>query len=254
MKVKTLLTPLIIVIVVAVFIWLVYPAYSNGTSGVSENYAKLKSEQIKLAELRSKSENANGLSAQISSLQEKNILYTFVPESMKEEEIINSLTNLASTSGLLLFEATVNQPAKESSDELIQNTGGLPLPDGTVALPPAPKAQNLKTDIKLVGSYEKIKEFLGNLGKMGRSNDFEILAINNTSGGGTIDLNALSVVAAVDFNFLKKGKLNEFNITDPVFSNAKLETKIIEDIKSQKNAQNFQLNVDQKGKNNLFQP
>lgn len=258
MKVKILLMPLIIVITVAISIWLVYPAYSNGVNGVKENYTELKSQQKKLTELLGKSENANSLSSQIASLSEKDVLYTFVPAEIKEEEIVNSLINLASTSGLLLFDEMVNQPAREI--QVAEGAVPAPVPAldaNGVALPVVmPKVQNLKTEIKLAGSYEKIKDFLVSIGKFNRSNVFQTLEIskNSLEGQPNADSNILLISAAVDFNVLKNTKLNSSNISSSIFDSPNLETKVISDIKSQKNANNFQLNVEQKGKSNLFQP
>ncbi|MFZ2975688.1 MAG: hypothetical protein WA055_03650 [Candidatus Moraniibacteriota bacterium] len=256
MKVKILLMPLIIVIVVAISIWLVYPAYSNGASGVKENYTKLKSEQKKLTELLEKSESADDLSAQISSLPEKEMLYAFIPAETKEEEIVNNLINLASNSGLLLFDEKVNQPLKEI--QLVEETASAPISNSGSAVSPIvlPKIQNLKTEIKLAGNYEKIKDFLASIGRLNRSNSFETLEISkNNSGVQSItDSNILLISAAVDFNVLKRAKLNNSNISSPIFDNSQLETKVISDIKNQKNADNFQLSVEQGGKSNLFQP
>ena len=258
MKVKILLMPLIIVIVVAISIWLVYPTYSNGSTGVKENYTKFKDEQTKLTELLGKSENANSLSSQISSLSEKDVLYNFVPVEKKEEEIVNSLINLASTSGLLLFDEMVNQPAKEI--QVVEEPVPAPVPaldaNGVTLPVTMSKMQNLKTEIKLAGSYEKIKDFLTSLGKLNRSNVFETLEISKSSSAGQpeADSNILLISAAVNFNVLKNTKLNSSNIGSSIFDSPNLETKVIADIKSQKNANNFQLNIEQTGKSNLFQP
>ncbi len=250
--------PLIIVITVAVFIWLVYPAYSNGTNGVKENYSKLKVEQTKLTELKNKSENISNLSVQLSSMPEKNVLYNFVPEKIKEEEIINDLVNLAANSGLLLFDSMVSQPVKESQaiEEVVPvadesgDSATLPLP---VSMP---KMQNVKTEIKLAGNYEKIKDFLSNLEKFSRSNGVEILDINknNSEVESSTNQDVLLVNATINFNVLKEAKLDSSSINSPIFDNSKLEANIISEIKNKKNANLFQLNVDQKGKGNIFQP
>jgi len=257
MKAKILLMPLIIVIIVAIFIWLVYPAYSNGTDGVKENYTKLKSEQKKLNELLSKGENVKSISAQISSLSEKEVLYTFIPTEMKEEDIVNGIISMASNAGVLLFDETITQPSKES--KAIEEPVPVPTlaPDsvGVVPTPLLPKTQKLKTEIKLAGNYEKIKDFLISVGKFNRSNGFEALEISkNTGGAESSDKSILLVDATINFNVLKKAKLNETNTNSAVFNNPRLETKIISDIRNRSNVNIFPLNVDQKGKANPFQP
>jgi len=255
MKIKILIMPFIIVIIITISIWLVYPAYSNGVNGVRENYIKLKSEQAKLAELQGKSENVNNLSAQISSLSEKDVLYSFVPTEIKEEEIINDLVNLSANSGLFLFSSMINQPTKEISDGEISVVETSKPANGDAILS-MPKVKNIKTEIKLAGSYEKIKDFLISIEKLNRSNDFEILEIskNNIDSNLSADPGILSVNATTDFNFMKLAKLDNSNVSSPVFSSSKLQTKIIEDIKNKKNTNNYQLSVEQRGKSNLFQP
>lgn len=260
MKIKVLLIPCIIIAIVAVFVGLVYPTYSNGEDGVSENYAKLKSEQTKLSELQNKNKNIVKLSSQLSSLPEKNTLYSFIPEIIKEEDIVNSLINLASSSGVFLFETKINQPVKEKSIQKdLEATFGEE--QETSKTSSIPKTSNFKADIKVMGSYEKIKAFLTSIEKLNRNNNFEILKINRNKSQkevsldeATINSNDLVVDASVEFNFLKKSTINKSDVGNLVFSSSELETKVIEDIKNQKNTNSFQLNVDQKGKGNLFQP
>lgn len=259
MKVKILLMPLMIVIIVATSIWLVYPAYSNGSSGVRENYTKLKNEQKKLNELQSKSENTSSISAQISSLPEKDVLYTFIPAEMKEEDIVNGLINMASNAGVLLFDEKITQPSKEiiALEEVTPASNRVPISAEAIPTPLLPKTQKLKIEIKLAGSYEKIKDFLISIGKFNRSNDFEVLQISKDISGGadsSSDKSILMVSATVNFNVLRRAKLNETNTGSAIFDNPNLETKIISDIKNQSSINIFPLSVEQKGKINPFQP
>ena len=255
MKAKILLIPLLIVIAVSVFIGLVYPQYSNGANGIKENYAKLKNEQIKLADLQKKNKNIDDLSTQIASFADKSLLYSFIPQNIKEEEIISSLNGLASSSGLLLFEATISSQSKSEniiSDDLEMNAGGeLPL---TEVSKTAPKAKNLETEIKLLGNYEKVKNFLISLERLNRNNNLGQLKIDrNKNEAGVLDDNLL-VSASVEFNFFKKMPINNMNAGDSIFLNNKLETAVVDAIKNQKNSNSFQVNVEQKGKSNIFLP
>ncbi len=255
MKIKILVVPFLIVIIAVFSIWLVYPAYSNGTTGVKENYAKLKSEQAKLAEIQTISENIDKLSAQISTMPEKESLYSFVPENGKEDEIINNLVKLASLSGLFFFESSIEQPVSKNIQEAIQTEDEFSVGTQTSLF----ETQNFKTKVKLMGNYEKIKEFLVNLEKLERNNNLEMLEIkrnvveNSSEDPNAVSQDSLAVNATLNFALLKKNKLSQSNATDPVFSSPKLETEIIKEIKNKKNISNFQLNVEQKGKINIFQ-
>ncbi|HHE45916.1 MAG TPA: hypothetical protein ENL05_01010, partial [Candidatus Moranbacteria bacterium] len=96
MKGKILIVPVIIVIIIALSVWLVYPAYSNGNNGVKEKYNQLRKEQEKLSNAQNKGANIQKLFGKLNSLSgQKDILYKFVPENAKEEEIIDNLNFLA---------------------------------------------------------------------------------------------------------------------------------------------------------------
>ena len=250
MKMKILVIPFIVTIAVVFFIWLIYPAFSNGTDGIKENYANLKKEQEKLNELRDKNQNIENLSNQIATLPQKDILYFFIPEEAKEEEVVNGLNRLASESGLLLFDATVKQPEKNNTNvaSLDSDLNG---EEGEIK----PQLKNFSTEIKLAGNYESIRKFLNSLGVFFRSNEVDSLEIgeNASKGEAAAGSGALVANASINFNFLSQSKLNESSVSNGVFSSSQLETKIIDNIKSQRTANNFQLNVDQKGRSNLFQ-
>ena len=248
---KILIVPLVITIAVICFVWLIYPAYSNGKDGVMENYAKLKEDQKKLNDLRSENSNIASLSNQISALTQKDALYSFIPESAKEEEIINSLGQLASESGLLLFDATVNQPAKATA-----SVASLNLDDSNASEEDnKPQIKKLSAEMKLAGNYDSIRSFLGKLGGFSRSNDVSDLEImkNDSKGGAVSGSGTLIVDVSADFNFLAKEKLSEDSVLNSVFSSPKLNSKIIEDIQAQKSVNGYQLSVGQKGRPNLFQ-
>lgn len=254
MKIKILLAPFLIVIIAVFSIWLVYPLYSNGFDGVKENYAKLKIEQEKLADIQTMSENVDKLSAQISSMPEKETLYSFIPESGKEEEIINNIVKLSSLSGLFFSEEDIEQPQKNIQEQEVFQSG-VETGDilGDVAVPiPAPEPQNLKAKIKIAGKYEKIKEFLVNLEKLGRNNSLEVLEIGKEIAPDAPQ-DILTVDAVLNFAILKKNKLSQATGMDPIFSSPELESGIIGEIKNKKSINNFQLNVEQKGKSNPFQ-
>ena len=51
MKVKILIVPLAIAIVVIFTIWFVYPTFSNGTDGVKEKYGQVKKERQNLSDI-----------------------------------------------------------------------------------------------------------------------------------------------------------------------------------------------------------
>jgi hypothetical protein len=122
-----------------------------------------------------------------------------------------------------------------------------------------PKAKKFTAEIKLAGSYDNIKKFLIILEKLNQNNNFVNLKINsNNEVVSTEELPSeenglLAADASIEFSFLKKAKMNEAIADNPVFSNEKLETKIISEINEQRITNSFEINIGQKGKNNLFQ-
>lgn len=262
MNVKILIKPLIIVVSLVLFIWLVYPAYSNGSDGLKEKMENLKNEQEKLEKIKDKGQKAEMLYSQISSLaSEKDILYKFIPDNMQEEKIVDNLNYLATNEGLLVYEITVNQPKKESLDQfaLVQFTdenlaGSLGTDVSAISLP---KMQDLEVEMKVAGSYEKIRNFLANVGKMERCNDFKIMNIGKNQPGGNqlVDPSFLTVDMNINFAILKAVKIADVSgANDPIFSTPQLDSSIIPSIKGKRTASNFEIIVDQKGKANPFTP
>ena len=80
-----------------------------------------------------------------------------------------------------------------------------------------------------------------------------VLTKNDSKGGAESGPSALIVSASADFNFLTKEKLSEDSVLNSVFASPKLNSKIIEDISTQKSVNGYQLSVGQTGRSNLFQ-
>lgn len=254
MKTKILLVPLVITIIVALSIWLVYPAYSNGKNGVKEKYEQLKKEQKKLSNIQNKSANAQKLSSQLASLSDKNILYGFIPRSDREEEIIDNLNFLASSAGLSVLNFNPEQNTRlNNSDQSNQDSASESLP----------VAKTFKAKVEISGSYEAIKQFFGSVNKLSRYNDITILNIkknvnnqnvNNQGENANVPANTLLADMEITFDILPQAKLSDQNVNDSIFSSSKLDTKIISKIKDARNTKVFQLDVGQKGKTNPFLP
>lgn len=253
MNVKILLTPLIIVIAIIFAIWFVYPAYSNGVDGVKEKYAQLKSEESKFSGLESKSQNAEKLFSEISSLgADKDILYQFIPEAAKEEEVLDNINYLASASGVSISKFSISQPS--ANNQLMEDTN----PDGSSSAPSFSLPKNIKASINLAGNYENIKSFLNKVDKFERYENFSKLQISqnleNSADGAAVLSDVLNVSADVDFNFLEKTNLSESNANDPVFSSDKLDLSAITEIKNKKTTEVLKLDAGQRGKANPFMP
>lgn len=228
-------------------IWLVYPAYSNGVNGVKEKYEQLKKEENKLAEMKEKNSNVEKLFSEISSLSlEKEILYKFIPEKMKEDIIVNSIGRAASEFSLIVNEISIKSSAERKERVMLKES------EEESKLP---SSRESKVTIKLLGRYEKIKGFLEKVYNADRFSNLKSLEIsNNLKEENKNNLSTLVANVEIDFSVLEKTKISDGNKNDEVFSSSSLDTSIIELIKNQKNKTNNDINIEQRGKTNLFTP
>lgn len=240
--------PLIITTIVTLSIWWVYPVYSNGVDGVREKYAELKKKQNDLVEIKEKSKNAEKLFSEMTALSsEKDVLYKFIPEVVREEDIMSDINRLAAESSLMVSEITI-----KSSVGVKEISGKGEIKKKSSSLP---KNEKALTTIKFAGNYEKIKEFLNKIYKLDRYSNLESLQIERSTGlGESNDPTVLVVSAEIDFGVLEKTKISDGNINDKIFSSTSLDTKAINLIKSQKTVSSSDVNVGQKGKTNIFIP
>jgi Tfp pilus assembly protein PilO len=246
MKVKILLMPLVIAISMGLCIWLVYPAYSNGVSGVKEKYEQLKKEDGKLAEMKEKNANVEKLFSEISSLSlEKEILYKFIPEDIREDVIVNSIGRIASEFNLIVNEISIKSSPKRTE---VATAGEI---EGGSKLP---SSKESRVTIKLLGRYEEIKGFLEKIYKADRYSNLKLMQIDNNLEEEKNNLATLVANVEIDYSVLERTRISDGNKDDAVFSSSSLDKSIIDLIKNQKNATNNDINVEQKGKVNLFTP
>ncbi len=265
------MVPSMILLAIVLGIWLVYPAYSNGSTGVKDHYNQLNAERAKLASVQGKSGNANKLSSQLESMPaDKDTLYEFVPVEMKESEIIDNLNKMAADSGLLIYGLSVSQPKMDvveapvtvSSTSLDPNS-----PTSDVPVATLPKEKSFAANMQISGSYAQMKSFFDKVDTFARYNSMATMFLKKglstapgatgTATSSTTDTTALDVLTAnleIDFNVLDRATLSDGNITDSVFANSILDTKVISQIKSQYSNAALKLDVGQEGKANPFLP
>jgi Tfp pilus assembly protein PilO len=247
MKLKLLLMPTLILVLILV-LWLVYPAFTNGTDGLKEKYQEMKTEQAKLDDLLEKKANILVLSAELDArAEEKKVLYDFVPASREDEEIIESLNFFAFNSGLSIFGISVVKGQAVSvarSAEAVENQEAI-----------LPQVQNISVELQLAGGYEKMKEFIANIGRLERYNNFSVVRISKdrqNREGNPAASNFLVADLTVDFNVLENATFTQGHLENPVFSSKKLDFKIVSDIKEKRNSAVPTLNIDQRSRQNPF--
>lgn len=272
MKIKLLMVPSIIVLAIVLGIWLIYPAYSNGSTGVKDRKDQLQAEKLKLDSILGRSGNASKLSSQLESLQiDRDALYEFVPVDMKESEIIDNLNKMASDSGLLVYGISISQPKLEVASVEVPATMGStsidpnnPMGNVDVNAIVLPKVKNFETDMQISGNYEQVKGFLEKVDVFARHGNVTSIFLKKglsttsvSSADPADDMTSLDVLTAnlkLTFNILEKAKLSEGNIADPIFSSSNLDTKVISQIKAQYSNAALKLDIGQTGKPNPFLP
>lgn len=255
MKVKILLAPLLIVSTIAILVWFVYPLYTNGVDGVSEKRLELSNERNKLSKMEGKNKLIEKLSADISSRKDyKDILYQFLPESIREEEIIDNLNFLATSEGLGVGHLSVLPPISKQTDA----SEVLPVADpssGTDAVlpvvPEAPKSMEIPVELTVVGDYEKMRAIIAKIFALERFNRVESMEIKKPQLSEDIKSDNLELKMVLYFSLMKKFN-KEVNADDPVFSLSQLDTELIDSITNKKNVDVLKLNIEKSGRPSPF--
>ena len=245
MKIKILLAPAIIVIIIVLCIWVVYPAYTNGTSGVKEKYQKLK-EQTRLSNnLDSQVNNVSKLSANLKSNALQNrVIFDYISKDKGEEKIIESLNLLAKDSGLSVLNISVF----ELKNEVDPN-----LSSGVAEIPVATTPKKIKVDFVVFGDYGGVKVLMEKIQKMNRFNKFSALEIKTLLKEDQTISESLSVKITLELNYLKElADLTEGDIDNPIFSAGVFNTRIIDEISKSKSIEVKDVLPGQKGTANPF--
>jgi len=264
MKIKLLLVPSLLTIIIILIIWFIYPNYTNGTDGVKENYAKLKMEREKLDQLEKKIQNVNALAAEIERKStEKDTLFNYMPESLKEEEIIDNLNFLASASSLVVSNISVSLPKKTVEDTPITSagTGIVALnPSGSAAdseLPiaaPVPKPKELEVKFSVVGNYAAIKDLVAKIYRFKRYNDVFTAEIKRaTTSEGSASGDSLQANLVLNFEFYPKSK-EITDVDNAIFSKGNFDMAVIDKIRELTNVDVLKMQIDASGKENPFLP
>jgi Tfp pilus assembly protein PilO len=268
MKVKILLIPLLAVIAIGLLVWLVYPAYSNGADGFKEKYNVFKKEKQQIKDINDKKQNAEAMASQLSGISsEKEVLYNFIPENAKEEEIIDNLNFLASSkNSLSILSFSMSQSKTENSPENFSDAtspenselSDTALNNATAAelVPmPLPKTKNFEVGLKVAGNYENIRNFLVSIGDLKRYGSLSSLNISASKEENGELSSVLLAEIKIDFNTLKKTKLAPgYSIDNSIFSSGQLDMGAISLINESRNTNLLKLNVGSKGKSNPFLP
>lgn len=254
MKIKLLLAPSLVVATLVLLIWFVYPAYTNPpiadpsiptggimsgkNDGVKERYEALQAEEKKLSTVDERMSHAKSLSADIAANNDKKeALYAFIPDSSKEEELIDMINYIAGKEGLSVINISVI-PAKE--DAVLSGAAAAASSPDPQAVSPV-TAKDVEVDLVVMGGYEQIKNVVGRIYLLKRFNKLTNLSIVPAANvDGNQDGNTLQMNITLLFDMLKKSS-SLVSAENPVFTNAKFNMAVINNIQTVKEGEILKL-------------
>jgi len=245
MKLKILIIPLLILIIIVFSIWFLMPTYF----AVKDTKVKLDEATAKNEDIKNKLETAKSLNQELLSKgEEQKILNVYLPENKEEEEVINYFDDLVRREGMLAVGLALSP--KENPQPIVPVD-----PSTGVALEASsdPAVQYMNATFKVAGTYEKVRDFMEKLSKLKRFNEISALKISkdvsqeNESGAS----NSLIVDATAGFGYLEKIK-NVSDINNSALVSGKFDLSAIDYIKNNRNTEISGLTPDTAGKSNPF--
>ncbi|MFA7209722.1 MAG: hypothetical protein WC120_05620 [Parcubacteria group bacterium] len=249
MKLKILLTPLMLVIIMYLAIWVAIPAYS-GPEGVVAAGNKLKGAELKLADISLKEENAGSLVAALNdSSEQQKILLQYLPEKKTDEDVIANLNSIASGAGVFLSGVTMDDESAASvvqpEEEFMLDENGNEIP---VEAAPKAVAKNFKASVALTGDYGKLRQFIADVSRLKRFN--EIVSMKITQGSGA-ENGSLQMDAVIRFNYLDKtGSIASMG--SEVFSTGMFDMGVVDKIKAKTSMDILKVDTGSIGRSNPF--
>jgi hypothetical protein len=256
MKIKLLMAPSIVVIIIVLLIWQIYPAINDPVTreGILQKSVELKNERKNLETIKGKSEKVHELAAQLNSsamASDKALVMDFLPDTIEEYKIIDNLNYLVLKEELQGLIISVSQPAADiATAAQVDATGN----SGVQAVTPGLKATTFSVSFSVQGSYEKIKSVFQKIYGLRRFNrimSFRIEPADSKNGEGSSNLKATSTL---EFAYLKESGTFT-SADDSSLAKTDFDRKTISDISQKKETPMLRdIQIDQKGRPNPFIP
>lgn len=231
MKLKFLLMPFAVVVSIYLIIWHIYPAWLGDEAGniknVNKEIDKIESE---IQEITTKKNNANKLSAFLESGDELvGLVSNYYPDYKKDYDLINNVNTIAFNEGVFLKDMdleygkagksakgndgdSVNLMSLKEADPLVQIQADLgdskELNKAAIKLSGS-KVNFVAINLKAVGTYLQIRNFMVSLNKIGTVNKTQMFEIKKSQGvEGQTDSSSdmLEVSVTVGFGYFDKSK------------------------------------------------
>lgn len=254
MKLKLLFVPLIAVLIVYMIILHVIPAYF-GAAGISATKEDLQKINAKVADIESKRANAAELASALNyNANQQIIIRRYLPEEKRDEEVINSLSSMASDNDVSISSVTVGADLiAPAIDEAVAVAPVKPVAVSAntvtdmVDVPSEKLLQKFDVKVKTVGSYENIKELILDLTKLERFNEITSLKITAVPENEELFIADMSIA----FNYVRK-LTSVFNVDKKIFADKNFDMNIVADIENTTSAEVSPVTVGDLGRTNPF--
>jgi len=249
MKLKILITPVVIIIAVIATAGIILPKAFEAKDVLE----KQKKSQQDLTQASDKIDKANRLSQELAVNTEKqNILLRYIPVDKQEEGLINNLDAIASAEGLAIVKLSPVTKAASTVSIAPENSGE-DIPGGADSSQlSAGKIKTTDVDVTVIGSYEKTKSFLEKLKGMQRFNEVVSLEISKMVNTDNPDQNNLQTKMVLGFGYLDR--VTVASINSEILNSGKFNISTIEKIKNSAKTGFSEINIGQTGKTNPFIP
>jgi len=252
MKIKLLFVPTLIIAIIIISIWWVYPLWSNGVDGIREKMDKYETLKQKQEKLTSQISNINKLSQEIDDKAEQtNYVYSFLPKVAAEEDMVDKIQFLVTNEG--------NDMKMEKIDaKYLQDNSGLVSNEGVGSSSPQAANIDIKTadyslEAVFSGPYAKVKDVLGKIYAIKRYNKILGLKIEKESQGND-NTDNLTCTIDLGLNYYVAPVLKIANIEDPIFDKPTIDWDFIDKANQVKNIDLVDLQLPTLGKTNPFLP
>jgi Tfp pilus assembly protein PilO len=258
MKIKILVAPSLMILIIVLIIWFIYPAYTNGIDGIKEKKQQLEKQMGLMEKIDNQSNNVKKLTANLdANALENKIIFSYIPQKKEEEKIIDSLNLLARESSLSTINISLSEvadvalPAEESA-----SISGSSFPALEQTAPVAPKVvpKRMEVDFSVVGDYQNIKSLIEKIQKLERFNKFLTLEVKILQKDDQSISESLRADMKLEFNYLEELKmLTELDVEKAIFSSGIFSDKdVSEKIKSNRSIEINNVSPGEKRGNNPF--
>lgn len=256
MKLKILVMPFVFVIVIIVGIWYIYPTwFGEEKESIKNIKTEIAKKEIDLASIRERKQNIINLEKSLENNEQlSDMVINYYPFSRREEDVINNINDIAFREGVFILDLKVDYKKIEVKDDPIRlmalppikniikvdgvaNTMGLEEEnqEGGAVVDPNSRVNFIETNLKIYGTYDKIKNFMISLSKVGLLNNIQKFDVvkeekevsiegQEVTGDGLV----ANVITGFGYTNVSKNKINTL-LENNLFNSQEFKLSYIKD-------------------------